>query len=345
MIPLEREGLIGKRKMLEVRAFFAAFLLGIVALAFAQSPPSGDPFVNGMPELRGRLDGLPTIDLTELKFQHALESPRYQLGLFGNSRAIQVGRDELRLSDETFFNFSIPGTSFRQSIVFLEALAAAGKAPRVALISFDNAALQYYANAEWPTLPLHWRQMWGDVWHGLSDQNISVRELLRVSLRHVWTDWNFVTRLFSMERLKARLNFSLAKNDGQVAYRSDGSRRETSQETRNVISELPTQPPAILPGYLSHDLKRLAALRHEGLKIIVYESPMAPGSYEADSVIERTRAVIAKQCRLVALSCLTAPDFGERKEPPYWQNQDHAPAALLGPWLSKRLEEHLPRTP
>ncbi|HWV55305.1 hypothetical protein [Pseudorhodoplanes sp.] len=87
------------------------------------------------------LDALSADALTQLKLgvRHT-----FDIGLFGNSRSIMVGSQELD-TPCSFFNYSIPGTTFRTSVALLEALAAQNRAPNLAVISLDNLEIQMMA--------------------------------------------------------------------------------------------------------------------------------------------------------------------------------------------------------
>lgn len=320
--------------MLETRVFFIFVLLGTAALGFLQLPPSGAPFHPDQTSLRQRLDRLPETDLASLKYRHAAQSARFQVGLFGNSRAVQVSAKNLGLDETSFFNFALPGTSFRQSVVFLEALVDKGKGPKTALISFDNAALQFYGNATWPTLPARWRQVWRDITYGLS-QDVDNKQLAKNIVRHLWTDWQFVKALFSMTRLINKTGFWQAGTDAPPQYRVDGSRDEGPVDSRVEIEKLTPQSLSVLTDFLAFELKRLADLRAYGTTVIVYESPVAPGSYEDTAPISVTRASMMEACRKLMLTCIPAAELVEGPSPPFWQDSSHAPSALLGAWLSE----------
>ena len=64
----------------------------------------------------------PEEDLAEFKFQHAKKKEIYDIGLFGNSHVLMVGSKNIKFTNQEFFNFGIPGNSFRQSVSFLNEL-------------------------------------------------------------------------------------------------------------------------------------------------------------------------------------------------------------------------------
>ena len=323
----------------EISGFLGGLVTGLIILLFLQTPPSGDPFEGDQPAFRHQLERISANDLASLKMRHALLSDRFKVGIFGDSRAVQIGTSEIGMANGEFFNFSIPGTSIRQSVVLLEHLATAGKVPRIALISFDNAALQYFANPSWPGIPRRWREVFRDSWHGLRDPNITWHEWLHVGWRHLWVDWKLLKDLFNITLLKFRYGLTSEDKTIKPKFRKDGSRIEQDHSTWRIIEKLPVQRNAILQGYLTFDLARLAALRVKGAEVIVYESPMAKGSYDLTPTVVRTRTTMKNECKRLKLVCVFAPTLGVNHQPPYWQNSNHAPAKLLGPWLSKLIRE------
>ncbi len=84
------------------------------------------------------IDHLPIYDVAETKVAHARAVPPFTVGLFGNSRVIQVGVAALATDAGGAFNFAVPGTGFRQSVALLEVLVSGGRAPRIAVISLDS---------------------------------------------------------------------------------------------------------------------------------------------------------------------------------------------------------------
>ena len=54
-----------------------------------------------------------------------------------------VSRGDVNLPNSDFFNFSVGGTSFIQSVTLLEELAEQGVAPKTAIISIDHPELQF----------------------------------------------------------------------------------------------------------------------------------------------------------------------------------------------------------
>ena len=98
------------------------------------------------------LKGLSVQSVAAAKLSHgATPEDAYDVAIFGNSRAVMVGARHIEaVHDRTFFNFAVGGTAFQQSVRSLEYLADQGKAPRIAVISYDNAELQFVGIPYWP---------------------------------------------------------------------------------------------------------------------------------------------------------------------------------------------------
>lgn len=76
-------------------------------------------------------------DLLRIKKQWLLGRQRAELAVFGNSRTIFLGADDLNIDQAAFVNASVVGSGFRQSVRLLQALAESGRAPETALINLD----------------------------------------------------------------------------------------------------------------------------------------------------------------------------------------------------------------
>jgi len=319
------------------RAFGAVLIGGVLLLGILQRPPDGDPF----DVAAGRalaLDRLPASDIVAIKLRHALAHPPYEIGLFGNSRSVEVTSAHLGLAPGRFFNFSVGGMSIRQSIASLEELAAADKAPRVALISFDNAITQFYANPDYPAGPARWRLAVHDIYAGARDPAVSRSEWLRMGWRHTVTEWNQFKQLFSIQVLRARL-----RPDGPTTYERDGA-RPGGVAPAAAPALLSPQPPSVLAGYIKIDLARLAVLQARGIRIVIYESPIYPAQRQleasaSDGAARAVRTALLQNCRALGLTCHLAPAIGEPGKPPFWSEASHPPPGPLGAWLRQRLVE------
>jgi hypothetical protein len=278
-------------------------------------------------------------DEAGLKIAHARAVPRYDVGLFGNSRALGVAGGEIGLNGRSFFNFGVSGSSLRQSVVLLEKLAAIGKAPRIAVVSLDHLELQYYSNPAYPPPPARWAGVLDDVELALTAPRLTAADRARLVWRHALNEWTELAALFNTERLRDRLSlWAPWLDDGRraVRYRVDGSR-----ETPPGATADPAPPergrPAIIEAQLESDLARLAALRKAGTRVILYESPLEPHSAalfdrEPSAHVAAQRAEIAATCRALALECHSPPLLDAAGTP--WIDASHAPPRLLGRYIA-----------
>jgi len=345
----------GKSGRAGIAGFTVVALALLAALAVTQRPlVAGDIFLADQDGRRAALDTQSLDDLAHYKLAHASANAStngaVRVGLFGNSRSVMVSHDDLGLPDGTFFNFSLPGGSFRQSIMFLEALEHADALPRRVLVSLDHLSLGFYGTADYPGAATRWGRAAGDVmamWRATGSPVPS----LKAAADHLFFEWRKITELFSMARLRARLAFAgllpagAAPAAGGQPVRTDGSRIEPPATGGPLESPPAATMQFTTPVYLARDLDRLAALaRRTGAEIIVYESPLAPNFSHRNPVAaqpERLRAIVAQRCTELALRCVLNPSLpGTPDASPAWPDCCHAPAGVLGEYLQAMLSRN-----
>jgi hypothetical protein len=82
----------GRVHKISVLTFVAVVVLCLIALIQLQQAPRGpDVFASANPTRLLLLGVLPAEDVLELKLRHASTTPRYDVGLFGNSRILGLG--------------------------------------------------------------------------------------------------------------------------------------------------------------------------------------------------------------------------------------------------------------
>ena len=86
---------------------------------------------------RSNLINLPAEDICKIKLNHAYTSQTYDVAIFGNSRSLNISKVDIDLGNQSFFNFSIPGQSFRNSIAIITELSKQKKLPKKIIISYD----------------------------------------------------------------------------------------------------------------------------------------------------------------------------------------------------------------
>jgi hypothetical protein len=178
------------------------------------------------------------VDVLLVKYGHALHSPRFRYGLFGNSRAVAVSHRDLGLPASEFFNFAVGGTSFRQSVAMVQMLHDACKLPDTVIISLDNHDINFFSHAYWPGLIV------APGYHFAFMRDVYERQPGAVLMAKIATE----TLLVSMRAMVAGLNaasvmgqwdFVFGNSAGNLtAYGPDGARRHQPPRLhrRNRIS-------------------------------------------------------------------------------------------------------------
>ena len=77
------------------RFLFLTVCFTAAIIAVAQYVPPGDPFTIKTNNKLVSLDGISLPVFAELKVRHVKSQPRFDVGLFGNSRSLNVGIDDL----------------------------------------------------------------------------------------------------------------------------------------------------------------------------------------------------------------------------------------------------------
>lgn len=295
------------------------------------------------------LDGLPVEDLAALKLLHLERHARYDVLILGNSRSLPLTAADLGLPAERLFNASLTGESLRSSVLLLERLAELDRLPRVALISMDNAELNYYGNPQWAPAAQRWPQLSRDMAVGLTRPLIAWPDLARMSLRHGMTEATLLARKFNADRiwrgLRAWGAWLTGGDDGLaqrthngVGYHADGSRPSPRAETPHRARPLPVPNRNLLPGYLDYDLERLAAIGRNGTQVIIFETMLHPEFHAAamahpSVVAAESRKALVDLCARHAIQCHPAParydDLGLA-----WWDDSHPPAPLLTAWIA-----------
>lgn len=334
------------------RFLVLALLFTATMYAVALYVPAGDPFANQSKHRLASLDGLPLPVFAELKFRHVERQPRYDIGLFGNSRSLNVGIRHLSLGDCRFFNFSVGSESFRFTVANLERLHEIGKVPRLALISIDHFELQRYNNPISFFAATRWKKAINDIMAGLTRDDIGFKDLLRMVWRHVWIEIRRFKMTFNPESFSSGIvNLFF---DGSpfrwlapsaTGYHSDGSRNYLIPVNKKVFQTL-MKPGSrqISDGYFKFDIERLARLQKRGIRVVIYESPLEPKSAAAFHKRPSPQAFSARRtfisaCAELGLKCYSAPRQLSDEEG-LWKDYSHPPAKNLGAYLNTLLDEN-----
>ena len=315
-----------------LRTFFLAVAVLVAGLMLIHRVDPSNPFAAAASDGQCRtLDRFTAQDMAEIKYEHAEAQERFDLGLFGSSRVLMVDNSDIESQPGRFFNFAIGGMSLRQSVALLESLAASKRAPRRVLIGFDNMAMQFYGNAEWPPMPERLVHVYRDLIAPEARQTLGLNARVGMAWRHMWTFWQTVKQSFSTSRLRARVSEANLNNE-MHCYGEDGSRKQRESFAPTKITLTPPVKQRVPLGYLDHDMARLAAI--EDSEIIVFETPLAPSLISAGPISAVTRAAWLAACAAHGLTCVPAPVTEQSESGPYWSNASHSPAAALGRYLA-----------
>ena len=320
---------------------FVTCLIGLVAFQLNSSAIGAfHPGQPDMPALR-KMDYFPSLIHTRAKMATALKHERFNYGLFGNSRSLMVGRQLLDLPAEQYFNFSLSGQSFRNSVMLLNWLSKVGKLPKMAIISVDHFGLELFGNGTVPSPSLRLRSLIRDL-ESIHDFGGSWRTYIRTSWRFIWSFWQDLKMLFSAEALfrSAELLFSTGSDRTTSNYRDDGSRKQTRRLEGPTLPVSALQPSRrqIDPALMQVDLRNLRDLQeHHDVKLFIYESPLHPNVRYNNSQHQKIRKLFLRTCTQFDLECIPAPSLNAFKTNEKWSDWTHAPETLLATWLKTKV--------
>ena len=317
--------------------------------------PDADPFSDSGKVRSIYLDGLSGTVFAGLKRNHARNHGRYDIGLFGNSRSLNVAKLDLAIDSCSFFNFSIGGESFRSSIAYLEQLSADGTLPRIAAISVDNFELQRYNNPLFLAVPDRWGLIARDLRSGWQRPDISLSELARMGWRHALIESRLFKQNFQVEFFLKGLKWLAGqrtkffdRSEGEGTYLADGSRQSAPaspvKKEGNVFSP---GSPQILFGYLRYDLERLKRLQDRGTHLVLFETLLEPKSARVyaenpSPYANDTRKRFLSICQELSFRCHTAPGDVPFSTLP-WEEITHPPGKSTGAYLTGLLADEIGR--
>jgi hypothetical protein len=323
-------------------SFAGLLTLCLIAVHIAQRPVYRDYFHSSEAIADSRMAVFRDVDIQAAKLAHAARHPPYAAGLFGNSRSVAVSAEHVGLENGGFFNFSVPGTSFRASIAMLEAMAAADTAPRTAVISLDNLHLGYTGPVVHPRLGTRVAQLVDDLAAGIHGQ-APARDVARIAWRAVRYEALRVTWAFNAAFWQQRLGWQNGPRAG--AYRTDGSFRKDQQTPpAQTFERINPDLGAIIPFYMERDIRRLGELQAaHGLTVIVYESPLHPSAIPAISDRASLLPVFLAACTSAKIECYPAQAVNPMVRSALWPDSTHAPGDALGAFIKSKLPPHVHR--
>lgn len=306
-----------------------SFCICLVVLAslliWFQSPSTKDAF--SIPANVPVSVGPRAKDVLSAKLAHARANPAYAIGAFGNSRIIALERRHLGDLGDRFFNFAIPGTSFRTTVATIETLAREGKVPSVSIVSLDNLSLEYFGPALIPNAFNRYGAILHDIAFGFGNDTIPKSQVLRAVWRSIWNEWILITEALNFNFLSSVLNqlktvASLYQNDGSVPMR----------HTENWGTRFPplvVGKAQILIGFLAEDIRRLAYVQVvSASRIVIIESPIHPSVKLDSSTANEYRQYLKQVCQKATLECQFQPLDNIATDDLMWPDSTHAPPQI-----------------
>lgn len=307
---------------------------GVVAALLALHSSSLSSAVLREPDRRWILDQLPAGELASVKMRYANETGRFDIGLFGNSRIVMIGADTLNLPGARMFNFGVPGQSIRQSVRLISELRAIDKLPPTVVIGMDHVELGLPGgDGVFPSAVRRWFLIGVEAWK--LSRSIGWRPTLVQIYNAASSERHMAALAFNPVYISNKLKALTAIKGHNAAYRLDGSRDEGERaESPPAHLEIPRR--ADRYPQLEYDFETLGALRREGFRIVIFESPLAPSLLARIELALSEHARNVRQRLHIACNSLKIECYGPPLlTGPGWVERDHAPASLLGAWLEK----------
>jgi hypothetical protein len=289
------------------------------------------------------LDLLSEGDIAAVKAK--VEGPAVDVGIFGNSRSVQLTASDIGVS-APFFNYSVPGGSFRQSVNLIETLSRRSGLPNTVIISVDHFEMGFMGRAAFPSGWRRWLNAAEDVnWVA---RDAGPRLATQSLLDHIKGEWSAFASTWNIAKLQDRGRF-LWRGPGEGGssadspWRGDGARILLVAANPD-LSFAPKVPFVLHETYLKRDLKRAAELAHrDGARLIIYESPIDPASdaiYRPNPTppARRLREIFLFQCGALELECYSSPQLGDPDGAARWSDCCHAPADVLGRFVASLLK-------
>ena len=341
---------------------FLGGLLGLNALLLLSNNITQiiNPYDSSFSGLEAQTNRFGARDLLAAKYHHAVQTKKpYNIGIFGNSRSVMVSGSDINLTTSEFFNFSVGGTSFIQSVTLLEELAKQGVAPKTAIISIDHPELQFIEFLYFPEPILRPIEYANDFLTVLRSDEGTHKQRQSDAVKVVdWAQkrsWARFRENWNVDTLSRRIgyfykaSFDQKNNDNNSTYRIDGSREQILPERQVSFAGFKPGSSAFRAHnrYIFIGLKRLAVLmRRNNIRIVVYESPLAPEiiQFRAENVSPQaleSRRWFSTGCHDSTVECISAPQLPSIPNF-YWPDCCHPPAKILGKFLERFV--HAPTT-
>jgi len=350
--------------MLRLTTFIALLCGLMVALALVRDAVlSVDAFVEIGEEPAAVFHALPPTSQARVKFNHIERAPRYDVMLFGNSRAEAVRSRDIELGGRSFFNLSIGGRYFRDQAAFFGELSVLGKLPKVALIAVERIDLYNDDEPIWPPYPRRWL-VFGRDWLGCATARACDAEDLAIMMfRELRNSFRAFRALLNFELVAAAWRLRAAVAD--PAWQDDVDKnavRSTlpestppgSSETSDVellVSSLSDLDGAdfghgrhFLRGIFVADLDRIArlAVAASDVRVILFEMPVAPQYHRLLDIrpyrdAPGLRRLFLEKCNRLRLECHPSERVSPGRHGLDWSDNTHPQGHVLGPYVSRFL--------
>ena len=325
-----------------MRVFFPVIVFSVVLLIIisrgAQISPNPYTFPNEKRLLK--LNKLKFFDFAAIKFNHAKINQKYDIGLYGNSRIINISKKNIAyLNEKTIFNFALPGSSFRQSVAFIEELEKNNKLPNLNILSLDNFYSQVVTPVGFPNIFFRVKKASRDIFFliKLKKYNLGIKALHDYLL----SEWRNINNTFESKIIYSRLSYWLPNIfsslvEWKTPHRIDGSRDLEFNQNKNNPEVVLRKTIPFWIYLLKYDLMRLSSITSDDVKIIIYESPLNPksaikGTPQLFNNLNIERKKFYEFCSKLNIDCIVAPNFNNEVK---WYDASHPPTKELGIFLN-----------
>ncbi len=245
------------------------------------------------------------------------------------------------LSNQSFFNFSIPGQSFRNSIAIITELSKQKKLPKKIIVSYDFFELGMPGDNQ-----ICFVSFFDRFANILSDYKFLFKKKMYYE-GVIYLYNNFITELrnlkykISIVRNKTILKlFFLYPNTESILVYKDGSYEERKINNNNKYNfnfKREDKYPLI-----ERDFKHLSNLIKNNSELIIYVSPIEPSifldkNFKLSANAKMNKDAFLRLCKKFKFSCFHGVLL-ENNDEPFWIDSTHPPAKRMGEWVSKVLK-------
>ena len=329
------------------------FFFSIIFYAVMKYPIKRDVFNEKNEKFLNSLYKFPSEDLAEFKFQHAKKKEIYDIGLFGNSHVLMVRSKNIKFTNQEFFNFGIPGNSFRQSVSFLNELYFINKVPKVILIGIDHPEMGLAGEARFPFYSKFILNRIDDFKYLIFERNYNLKESIYFFINTFANFEYFLKKLYNIDNFynKISIIYGLSQEEKSIhGYKIDGSGpekiiKEVELKKNFKISEAQKLNRSEQYILLEKDLKKLSKITNTATHVIIFETLIEPEyldivennlSFNASIVRER----FFENCKKYNFICLKSKKL-KKNNNFQWASIFYPPNIIIGDYLNKILDDEV----